>query len=84
MSRLHPWKINNCDGHPAGPFDPMGLATFCDGSCQPRYDLLDDDDDDDVLDSFRSRALAVTAAEHNGSGRVRDNRDGGITSVHTA
>lgn len=22
-----------CEGHPAGPFDPMGETVFCDGSC---------------------------------------------------
>jgi hypothetical protein len=24
-----------CEGHPAGPFDPMGETVFCDGSCNP-------------------------------------------------
>ena len=23
-----------CEGHPAGPFDPMGETVFCDGSCR--------------------------------------------------
>lgn len=23
-----------CDGHPAGPFDPMGQTVYCDGTCQ--------------------------------------------------
>lgn len=23
-----------CQGHPAGPFDPMGQEVFCDGSCR--------------------------------------------------
>jgi hypothetical protein len=22
-----------CDGHPAGPFDPMGVTVYCDGTC---------------------------------------------------
>lgn len=22
-----------CEGHPAGPFDPMGVTMYCDGSC---------------------------------------------------
>lgn len=22
-----------CEGHPAGPFDPMGVTVYCDGSC---------------------------------------------------
>jgi hypothetical protein len=22
-----------CEGHPAGPFDPMGRTVYCDGSC---------------------------------------------------
>lgn len=22
-----------CEGHPAGPFDPMGETVYCDGSC---------------------------------------------------
>ena len=28
-----------CEGHPAGPFDPMGETVYCDGSC-----VLDDED----------------------------------------
>lgn len=29
-----------CDGHPAGPFDPMGETVYCDGTCNqlPTYD----------------------------------------------
>jgi hypothetical protein len=23
-----------CEGHPAGPFDEMGVTVYCDGSCQ--------------------------------------------------
>jgi hypothetical protein len=23
-----------CDGHPAGPFDAMGVTVYCDGSCR--------------------------------------------------
>ena len=23
----------DCPGHPAGPFDPVGVTTYCDGSC---------------------------------------------------
>lgn len=23
-----------CEGHPAGPFDPMGETVYCDGSCR--------------------------------------------------
>lgn len=26
---------NECPGHPAGPFDPMGETVYCDGSCVP-------------------------------------------------
>lgn len=22
-----------CYGHPAGPFDPMGVTVYCDGTC---------------------------------------------------
>lgn len=25
---------DDCQGHPAGPFDPMGVTTYCDGSCR--------------------------------------------------
>jgi hypothetical protein len=25
---------STCEGHPAGPFDPMGKTVYCDGSCQ--------------------------------------------------
>lgn len=24
-----------CEGHPAGPLDPMGETVYCDGSCNP-------------------------------------------------
>ncbi len=24
---------DGCEGHPAGPFDPMGQTVYCDGSC---------------------------------------------------
>lgn len=27
---------DDCDGHPAGPFDPMGETQYCDGSCKPK------------------------------------------------
>jgi hypothetical protein len=23
-----------CEGHPAGPYDPMGQTVYCDGSCR--------------------------------------------------
>jgi hypothetical protein len=23
-----------CEGHPSGPFDPMGETVYCDGSCR--------------------------------------------------
>jgi hypothetical protein len=26
-----------CDGHEAGPFDPMGVTVYCDGSCLTAY-----------------------------------------------
>jgi hypothetical protein len=25
-----------CEGHPAGPFDPMGETAYCDGRCNPQ------------------------------------------------
>lgn len=25
---------NECEGHPGGPFDPMGETVYCDGSCK--------------------------------------------------
>jgi hypothetical protein len=25
---------DECEGHPAGPFDPMGQTVYCDGSCR--------------------------------------------------
>jgi len=27
-------REHDCQGHPAGPFDPMGATMFCDGSCE--------------------------------------------------
>jgi hypothetical protein len=26
--------VDECDGHPAGPNDPMGVTVYCDGSCR--------------------------------------------------
>jgi hypothetical protein len=28
------YEYNGCEGHPAGPFDPMGQTVYCDGSCR--------------------------------------------------
>lgn len=30
------WALEaaECQGHPAGPFDPMGQTVYCDGSCR--------------------------------------------------
>lgn len=28
--------LATCQGHPAGPFDPMGVTVYCDGSCRKR------------------------------------------------
>lgn len=25
---------DDCEGHPAGPYDPMGQTVYCDGSCR--------------------------------------------------
>jgi len=25
---------DGCEGHPAGPYDPMGVTVYCDGSCR--------------------------------------------------
>lgn len=27
-------RLPECNGHPAGPFDPMGQTVYCDGSCR--------------------------------------------------
>lgn len=27
-------RPDECDGHPAGPHDPMGTTLYCDGSCR--------------------------------------------------
>ena len=27
---------DECEGHPTGPFDPMGVTVYCDGSCRGR------------------------------------------------
>lgn len=29
-----------CDGHPAGPHDPMGQTVYCDGSCKVQRDKV--------------------------------------------
>ena len=26
-------EYEDCEGHPAGEFDPMGVSTYCDGTC---------------------------------------------------
>ena len=31
-----------CEGHPAGPFDPMGETVYCDGTCSPENRILAD------------------------------------------
>lgn len=36
MSTTEGTTMNACDGHPAGAFDPMGVTTYCDGSCKPK------------------------------------------------
>ena len=28
-------SAEHCKGHPAGPFDPMGVTVYCDGTCRP-------------------------------------------------
>lgn len=30
----NPYLGELCEGHPAGPFDPMGETVYCDGRCQ--------------------------------------------------
>jgi hypothetical protein len=32
------WRVHvaECQGHPAGPYDPMGQTVYCDGACR-RY-----------------------------------------------
>jgi hypothetical protein len=27
-------RLQACEGHPAGPLDPMGETVYCDGSCR--------------------------------------------------
>lgn len=27
-------EYTGCEGHPAGPYDPMGVTVICDGSCR--------------------------------------------------
>lgn len=27
-------RDDECEGHPAGPYDPMGETVYCDGSCK--------------------------------------------------
>lgn len=27
-------ELRECEGHPAGPFEPMGETVYCDGSCR--------------------------------------------------
>ena len=31
---LFPDDEDECEGHPSGPFDPMGTTVYCDGSCR--------------------------------------------------
>lgn len=30
----YPEDDEGCEGHPAGPFDPMGQTVYCDGTCR--------------------------------------------------
>lgn len=32
--KRHPVVQPECEGHPAGPYDPMGETFYCDGSCE--------------------------------------------------
>jgi hypothetical protein len=35
IAQLESWlEPASCEGHPAGPYDPMGETVYCDGSCQ--------------------------------------------------
>jgi hypothetical protein len=29
-------EVMECEGHPVGPYDPMGVTVYCDGSCRPK------------------------------------------------
>lgn len=31
--------MKECDGHPAGPGDPMGETVYCDDTCKPKTDI---------------------------------------------
>ena len=33
-NNMLPGDDDGCEGHPAGPFDPMGETVYCDGSCR--------------------------------------------------
>lgn len=30
-------EYGECEGHPAGPFDPMGETAYCNGTCNPTH-----------------------------------------------
>jgi len=47
MMQTKPNKTQECEGHPAGPFDPMGETVFCDGTCglSARVEMMNDSGD---------------------------------------
>lgn len=49
-----------CQGHPPGPFDPMGETVFCDGSCRlparTTFDEAEQQRRDDRFAEERARA----------------------------
>lgn len=61
--------MRECQGHPAGPSDPMGETVYCDGSCNPaNYAIIEntpgylpDDDNPQTFDSY-AEALNHLAA----------------------
>ncbi len=32
------YEDEGCEGHPAGPYDQMGVTVYCDGSCRCNCD----------------------------------------------
>ncbi len=59
-----------CEGHPPGPFDPMGVTFYCDGSCR---NVSKDPWPDNWADTWAGPEYDLTEADLNPEEEVSDN-----------
>lgn len=61
----------DCQGHPAGPFDPMGETSYCDGSCRDAMR----ENDEQTRDAEDRPAIEATEAAAESEARTRAAED---------